>query len=128
MQKYIAVKVVQAEPESRDGKEGFKVVYEEGYESWCPRDVFLKHNRTTDAIPFSHALEAVRAGKKIARKGWNAQNLWVYLAVPDEHSLITRPYLYIEYPVGHPAYLRGSRVPWFASATDVLADDWFIVE
>lgn len=56
--------------------------------------------------------------------------LWreVKLQVPDEHSKMTLPYIYIEYPAGHPAYPNGSRVPWLASQTDILADDWVIVE
>jgi hypothetical protein len=128
MQQYIGVKLVKAEPESRDGKEGFKVIYEEGYESWCPRDVFLKHNRPTDALPFSRALEAVKHGRRIARKGWNGKNMWIELQVPDAQSKMSLPYLYIEYPVGHPAYPQGCRVPWLASQTDLLADDWYIAE
>ena len=127
MKTYIGVKIVQAEPEIKDGKKGFKVVYEEGYESWWPEDVFLKHNRPTDEMSFSHALEAVKQGKKIARKGWNGKNMWIELQAPYEQSEMSLPYLYIEYPAGHPAYPQGSRVPWLASQTDMLADDWFIV-
>ena len=37
------------------------------------------------------------------------------------------PYIYIEYPAGHPAYPQGSRVPWLASQTDMLAEDWEVV-
>ena len=42
MQTYIGVKRIQAEPEERDGKPGYKVVYPGGYESWSPKDVFEK--------------------------------------------------------------------------------------
>jgi hypothetical protein len=54
--------------------------------------------------------------------------MWIQAQFPDEHSKMTLPYLYIEYPKGSPAYPDGSRVPWFASQTDMLADDWFVVE
>ena len=40
MQKYIGTKMIQAEPATRDGKDGYKVVYADGYESWSPKDVF----------------------------------------------------------------------------------------
>ena len=40
MTHYIGVKMVQAEPEERDGKPGYKVVYPDGYTSWSPADVF----------------------------------------------------------------------------------------
>lgn len=60
----------------------------------------------------------------VRRKGWNGKGMWLRLQVPDEHSKMTLPYVFIEYPVGHPAYPNGSRVPWLASQTDLLATDW----
>jgi hypothetical protein len=71
-------------------------------------------------MDFSQALAAVKAGGRIARSGWNAGGQWVALQVPDEHSKMGRPYLYIS-PVG------GGLVPWLASQTDLLADDWELV-
>jgi hypothetical protein len=127
MKMYLGVKVVQAEPETRDGKDGYKVIYEEGYTSWCPKDVFEKHNQELDGMTFHFAMEAVKRGNKIARHGWNGKGMWIKLQVPDEHSKMTLPYLYIEYPKGSPAYPNGSRVPWLASQTDLLFDDWFVV-
>lgn len=40
MECYIGTKIVQAEREERDLKPGYKVMYEDGYMSWSPRDVF----------------------------------------------------------------------------------------
>jgi hypothetical protein len=41
MKTYIGTKIVQAEPQTDStGREGYKVVYEDGYESWSPKDVF----------------------------------------------------------------------------------------
>lgn len=40
MKHYIGVKMVQAEFERKDGKDGYAVVYEDGYRSWSPKDVF----------------------------------------------------------------------------------------
>ena len=83
MKTYIGVKMVQAEPEVKDGVQGYKVIYSEpdkpDYASWCPADVFERHNRETAAMPFSMALEAVKRGKKIARRGWNGKNMFIYL-------------------------------------------------
>lgn len=46
MQQYIGTKIVQAEPEMSHGdSEGYKVVYEDGYTSWSPRDAFEKAYR-----------------------------------------------------------------------------------
>lgn len=42
MDKYIGFKLIQAEAEEKEGKEGYKVVYADGYTSWSPKDVFEK--------------------------------------------------------------------------------------
>jgi len=76
---------------------------------------------------FSAALEMLKDGERVARHGWNGKGMWVALQRPDAHSKMTMPYLFIEYPAGHPAYPQGSRVPWLASQTDLLADDWVMV-
>lgn len=78
-------------------------------------------------MDFSDALDCAKDGAKIARNGWNGKNIWVAVQRPDEHSKMTQPYLYIEYPVGHPANPNGSRTPWLASQGDLMAEDWFIV-
>jgi hypothetical protein len=128
MKTYIGVKIVQAEPEAKDGKDGYKVQYEEGYVSWCPKDVFEKHNRETGGMTFGHALEALKQGKRAARKGWNGKGMWIGYYQGSDTDIPGLPYLYIEYPIGHPAYPKGCWVPWLASQTDMLSDDWYIVE
>ena len=66
MEKYLGVKLVEAEPmsaeESRKAKnfnnpatevtdnEGYKVVYEGGYTSWSPKDVFEKAYKRIDSF------------------------------------------------------------------------------
>jgi len=79
-------------------------------------------------MDFGAALIALRGGHRVARTGWNGKGMWLKLQVPDENSKMTLPYIYIEYPEGHPAYPSGSRVPWLASQTDLLAEDWEIVQ
>ena len=78
-------------------------------------------------MDFSQALQAVKKGMNIAREGWNGKNMWVGMALPGRESLTTHPFLYIEYPEEHHAYPNGCRVPWLASQTDMLAEDWMIV-
>lgn len=74
-------------------------------------------------MTFSEALEAVKAGKTIARSGWNGKGLQVKMQRPDANSKMTLPYLYIEYP-SDSVNTPGARVPWLASQTDILAEDW----
>ena len=78
-------------------------------------------------MDFGTAISYLKAGKRVARSGWNGKGMWLVLQVPDEHSKMTLPYIYIEYPVGHAAYSNGSRVPWLASQTDMLSEDWEVV-
>lgn len=78
---------------------------------------------TPTDMPFGPALEALKKGQKVTRAGWNGKGLWVEMQVPDAHSKMTLPYLYLNYPTGA-QNTPGARVPWVASQTDVLADDW----
>lgn len=83
-------------------------------------------------IGFGAALEALKAGQSVSRLGWNGKGLYLTLQTPDEHSKMTRPYIYITTPVGTTNQFGGvnekeQRVPWLASQTDLLAIDWFTI-
>jgi Protein of unknown function (DUF2829). len=69
---------------------------------------------------FGWALTALRRGCRVAREGWNGRGMWLALQTPDEHSKMRRPYIYMR-PVD------GDLVPWVASQSDLLADDWYEV-
>jgi hypothetical protein len=62
----------------------------------------------------------MRHGSKVTREGWNGPGQYLELQVPDEHSKMRKPYIYIS-PVD------GELVPWLASQTDLLANDWMII-
>jgi hypothetical protein len=72
-------------------------------------------------VDIGGALKILRDGGKVARAGWNGRGQWLALQVPDAHSKMGRPYIYIS-PVG------GGLVPWVVSQTDLLADDWQAVD
>lgn len=72
---------------------------------------------------FGEAIEALKKGKKVTRSGWNGKGMWLELQVPDAHSKMTLPYIYLNYPPTI-MYTNGARVPWLASQTDVLMEDW----
>ena len=40
MVRYIGTKLIEAIPAQKDGEDGYKVVYPDGYISWSPTDVF----------------------------------------------------------------------------------------
>ena len=68
-------------------------------------------------LNFSEALEKLKQGYLIYREGWNGKNQWLDLQTPDENSKMTLPYIFI-----HVA--QEDLVPWLASQTDILAEDW----
>lgn len=69
---------------------------------------------------FQRALSFLKEGKRVARKGWNGKGMYLELQVPDEHSKMKRPYIYIT-PDAE------SVIPWVASQADLLANDWYEV-
>lgn len=74
-------------------------------------------------MDFGTALQVAKSGGKIARGGWNGKGLWVELQTPAAHSKMTLPYLFLNYPADA-QNTPGARVPWLASQTDILAEDW----
>lgn len=110
--------------------EGFK-----GYVSWSPKEQFDAAYQPVNALSFGHAVIALKAGHKVARKGWNGKEMFVFLVNSSNFTVNRAPLLGI-YPNGTNINYRahidmrtadGSIVPWVASQTDILADDWFIV-
>lgn len=68
-------------------------------------------------MTFSEALDLVKKGERIARSGWNGSKMYVELQVPDEFSKMKLPYLFI-------SPIDGDLVPWVATQSDLLAEDW----
>lgn len=106
-------------------------------------------------VNFSTALEAVKEGKRIAREGWNGKNMFVFMrpadsldygfiiekvkSLPDSvknyyKSLVDEKPVTVSCTVTFTAYLcmkaaDGSIVNgWLASQTDILANDWCILD
>lgn len=82
---------------------------------------------TTD---FGQALNWLRAGRKVARKGWNGKGIFIELQRPDEHSKMTHPYIFID-TTGLQTDNENApknRVPWLASQTDMLSEDWTVLD
>lgn len=155
MKQYIGTKIICAEPayrcsgkiypktgpypKSMDLEDGYSVRYHDGYESWSPKDVFEAAYRLTDGMSFGLAIEAAKMGKKIARAGWNGKGMWVIyrtgypdgipcnkntadaVGIPEGTLFKVRPYLQMK-------CVDDSFQMWLASQSDILADDWYIVE
>lgn len=152
--KYIGTKIIHADPmslgdynkfkgwtipENEDpNREGYKVVYPDGYISWSPKEQFEEAYRLTDGMTFGLAIEAAKKGLKIARAGWNGKGMFVVYqkgypqGIPSNKQTAAawginegdlfrcEPYLQIK-------MVNGSHAMWVPSINDVLAEDWMIV-
>lgn len=156
MQQYIGTKIIEAVPAIRQGGKvyeagepiaedgppcevGYKVRYPDGYESWSPQAAFEEAYRPTDGMNFGLAIEAARKGHKVSRTGWNGKGMYVIyrtgypegipcnkntadaVGIPEGTLFKVRPYLQMK-------CVDGSFQMWLASQSDILADDWVIVD
>lgn len=64
-------------------------------------------------------MDQLRQGRRVCRQGWNGKNMYLQLQVPDVHSKMTLPYVYMR-------TAQGDLVPWLCSQTDLLAADWVV--
>ena len=154
MQEYIGTKLIKAEPMTRgeyaklsgrnsimtekgesETDEGYHVRYEDGYESWSPKLVFERAYQKYSSMNFGNALELLKQGFKVARIGWNGKGMFLYYvpaaAYPPRTEIAKKAFGGEDVPYG--AYLamktaQGNVVPWLASQTDMLSDDWCVVE
>lgn len=144
MKRYIGTKIIHAvdEKHSESGREGYRVRYADGYESWSPKEAFENAYRECDAMTFGLALECLKKGMKVARDGWNGKSMWLVLVTgtPSAHLKPGTPYANALPGATHceilphidmwtvNAYGRRAMLPgWLASQTDMLAEDWKVV-
>lgn len=137
--RYIGTKIVTAFKQEKDGRAGYGVIYEDGYQSWSPASAFEPAYRAIEgddqALTFGDALHLLKMGKRVARAGWNGKGMFVFL-VPGSTFKVNRPPLLGIYPEGteinYHAHIDmktadGRVVPWLASQTDALAEDWLVL-
>lgn len=157
MTKYIRCHVVEAKPMTRaewfkerdgvapygyDKDEGYSIVYPDGHESWCPKAAFESVSRPIDGMTFGQAIEAMKQGKKVARNGWNGKGMYIWVmpgSTIKNCPNIADPYLKAisdanEGTVTFTGCIRMKTATgevltgWLASQTDMLSEDWMIVE
>lgn len=117
-----------------------------GYVSWSPESVFLNAYQRSGQLSFGHAIEFAKQGYKIARQGWNGKNMFVAympaLKLPPYSSNEPGPkvnsrtarFIGEDTPLDCQPYFamfnaQQQWIPgWLASQSDMLAEDWIIVE
>ena len=104
-----------------------------GYVSWSPKVQFENAYKQSGNLSFGDAITYLKLGYKVARAGWNGKGLTLSLKLPEEGvNDMTLPYIYMAYPSTPasdtaPENHINARVPWLASQTDMLAEDWCLV-
>lgn len=81
-------------------------------------------------MDFAYALNALKEGKRVERTGWNGKNMFLFLQRGSNINMTGKPEGFPE-----PVFLdfimmktvQDEFVPWLASQTDILAEDWRIV-
>ena len=70
---------------------------------------------------FGQAIEHIKEGDKVMRRGWNGKGMVLQAQFPDENSKMTFPYLYITIP----DCAEGVRkLPWQPAQVDIFSEDW----
>ena len=70
-------------------------------------------------MSFEEALHHIKNGIRVCRNGWNGKGMWIEIQRPDANSKMTLPYIFMK-------TADNKLVPWLASQTDILAEDWEI--
>lgn len=167
---YIGTKMILARPMSRieyityrgwqlpanenPSDEGFLVEYVDGgtanhpdhvgYISWSPKDVFERSYRPSTGLDFGAALQALKAGERVARAGWNGKGMWLALSGALGGRRIPAASFWNKHNAEYAAQtIDGSAnvlpcitmktaggeilMGWLASQTDMLAEDWYVL-
>ncbi len=86
-----------------------------------------------ERMDFGEALRAMKFGAKCRRIGWNGEGIYIAICRPKSTVSpddMTGPFIYIDtYRLkSDNVFAPRCRVPWLASQTDMLADDWEIYD
>ena len=162
---YTPIKVPFAYVDKHNPKAGgYYVVYEDGYKSWSPAEAFengyskvSRPNNESDksttepleeksGLSFGQAIEALNAGIRVSREGWNGKGMFVFqrpgdtldqdfihkvkslpestkaFLVNQNKDIEFTPYLCMWDADGK--IING----WLASQSDMLAEDWYVLD
>lgn len=95
----------------------------------CKPDIFAENYEECNepnVMNFGQAIERIKSGKLVARKGWNGKGIYGGLIKPKDGDAMTHDFVYIDttgLQIDNPDAPL-DRVPWLASQTDMLAEDW----
>ncbi|WP_180036697.1 MULTISPECIES: Gp49 family protein [unclassified Acinetobacter] len=93
--------------------------------------------KSSGSLTFGDAITALKQGQRVARSGWNGKGMFLYYVPENKYpaarnTLNTLDGLFEDNMVPYGAYIamktaQNNVVPWLASQTDVLAEDWVVI-
>ena len=112
----------------------FTTSKDDKYPQFMTAEDFEKICRSAEDMTFGDALVALKQGQRVARKGWNGKEMYVFLAY--EADFVTdadiSAFDQLEVEVGDMLVMKTAQNTfqpgWLASQADMLAEDWHIVE
>lgn len=127
---------LQNRPAPKEGH--YMVQYDDGYISFSPGEAFengytkIEKQVARTGHTFAEVIDLLKDGKKFARSGWNGKGMSIVLVPGDQWGIgkneifdmgpgTMRPWVGL-------TTVDGQFVPWAPSQSDMLADDWEIVE
>lgn len=151
MKKYIGTKMIEAKPMNRGEynlyrgwtlpedenpeDEGYLTNSPEGHVTWIPKEQFdVDYHSMEDGMPFGAAIELMKQGYAVARKGWNGKNQFIELAsnisyvIPGTGEIVNCKHEAIGNQAIAFVGTSGVQMGWLASQADMLAEDWCVVE
>lgn len=94
----------------------------------------MEEVKTCKTYGFGEAVERIKNGERMARSGWNGKGQYIYYVPAAEYEPYTDVAIkeFHTCRVPYRAYIaiktaQGDVVPWVASQTDILAEDWYVV-
>lgn len=90
-------------------------------------------NNKENALDFGEAIKLLKQGKKLQREGWNGKGQYIELATNISYINTNKERVNAEHEaIGNKAIAfvgtSGVQLGWLASQSDMLAEDWRIVE
>lgn len=78
---------------------------------------------------FGQAIEHMKKDNwnKVAREGWNGKDMWIHIHTPPSSPFSSDMSDYEALPYIEIKTSDKKFVPWLASQTDMLAEDWKII-
>ena len=137
------------DPEQFDEEIGKRIAYKMAFDKMYPHYGFLlnfiqRHKNQSEEeydaeenqmLTFGDAIEQLKLGKTVARQGWNGKGMFLFVvkgatvtkAIEDCYGDPSKKGVHTALDAIYMHTVQGNLVPWLASQTDMLSEDWQVV-